>query len=76
MCATRANGEGKDNLQRSANISASTGALGSVTRRNWLRLALGGGAGLVLSDLVDLAEVKAAGQKLKLASVNEFTTSC
>src|SRR5947207_15194580 len=47
-----------------------------VTRREWLNLTIGGGAGLALSGLLDLSTVRAAAQKLKLANVNEFTTSC
>ena len=47
-----------------------------VTRREWLNIAVGGGAGLALSGLLDLSTVRAAVQNLKLANVNEFTTSC
>ena len=47
-----------------------------INRRDWLRMAVGGGAGLALGDLLDLSTVRAATQKLKLANVNEFTTSC
>jgi formate dehydrogenase major subunit len=47
-----------------------------VNRREWLRLASAGGAGLALSTLVDFNAVKAATRDLKLSSVNEFTTSC
>jgi len=50
--------------------------LTSINRRDWLRMALGGGAGLALGDLLDLSTVRAAAQKLKLANVSEFTTSC
>ena len=48
----------------------------SINRRDWLRLAIGGGAGLALGDLLDLSTVRAATQKLKLTNVSEFTTSC
>ena len=48
----------------------------SVTRREWLSITVGGGAGLALSGLLDMATVRAAAQNLKLANVNEFTTSC
>ena len=47
-----------------------------VTRREWLSITVGGGAGLALSSLLDMSTVRAAAQKLKLANVNEFTTSC
>lgn len=39
-------------------------------------MAISAGAGLALSDFVDLSTVKAAAQHLKLANVSEFTTSC
>ena len=39
-------------------------------------MTVGGGAGLALSGLLDLSAVRAAAQELKLANVNEFTTSC
>jgi formate dehydrogenase major subunit len=47
-----------------------------VNRREWLRLTVGGGVGLGLAGLLDIAAVKAAAQNLKLANVSEFTTSC
>jgi formate dehydrogenase major subunit len=47
-----------------------------INRRHWLRLTLGGGAGLAIADLLDLSTVRAATQKLKLENVSEFTTSC
>jgi formate dehydrogenase major subunit len=50
--------------------------LTSINRRDWLRMAVGSGAGLALGDLLDLSTVRAAAQKLKLANVSEFTTSC
>ena len=50
--------------------------LTSINRRDWLRMAVGGSAGLALGDLRDLSTVRAATQKLKLANVSEFTTSC
>jgi len=37
---------------------------------------VGGGVGLALDGLLDLPTVRAATQKLKLANVSEFTTSC
>jgi formate dehydrogenase major subunit len=56
--------------------SPKTQGLTSINRRNWLRMAVGGGAGLALGDLLDLSTVRAATQKLKLANISEFTTSC
>jgi formate dehydrogenase major subunit len=47
-----------------------------VTRRNWLKMSLGGGAGLALGELIDLSAVRAEAKTLKLSNVNEFTTSC
>ena len=48
----------------------------SVNRRDWLRVAVGGGVGLALGGLLDLPTVRSANQKLKLANVTELTTSC
>jgi formate dehydrogenase major subunit len=48
----------------------------SVNRRDWLKVAVGGGVGLALGGLLDLPTVRAANQKLKLANVTELTTSC
>jgi formate dehydrogenase major subunit len=56
--------------------SPKTQGLTSINRRDWLRMAVGGGAGLALDGLLDLPTVRAANQKLKLANVSEFTTSC
>jgi len=55
---------------------AKTPGLTSINRRDWLRVTTGSGAGLALGDLLDLSTVRAATQKLKLANVSEFTTSC
>ena len=48
----------------------------SVNRRDWLKVAVGGGVGLALGGLLDLPTVRAANQKLKLSNVTELTTSC
>ena len=48
----------------------------SISRREWLRIAAAGSAGLALEGLLDLQEVRAATDQLKLANVTEFTTSC
>ena len=47
-----------------------------ISRRNLLRLTLGGGTGLAVGGLLDWPALKAATGNLKLANVNEFTTSC
>jgi formate dehydrogenase major subunit len=48
----------------------------TVNRRELFRLTAGAGAGLAFSRFVDLPAVKAATEKLKIAQVSEFTTSC
>ena len=48
----------------------------TISRRNLLRLTLGGGAGLALGGLLDVPAMRAATQDLKLSEVSEFTTSC
>lgn len=48
----------------------------SVNRRDWLKVAIGGGIGLALGGVIDLPAVRAEAQKLKLTNVTEFTTSC
>jgi len=49
---------------------------GAVNRRELFKLALCGGVGLELGDIVDLSAVRSAARSLKLADVAEFTTSC
>ena len=46
------------------------------SRRDWLKFAVGAGAGLALDGLIDIPKVRAANSTLKLANVEEFTTSC
>src|ERR1700745_2283372 len=48
----------------------------SITRREWFKSSIGGGAGLALGGLIDVAAVRAATKNLKLTNVSEFTTSC
>jgi formate dehydrogenase major subunit len=48
----------------------------AIDRRNWLKMAVGGGAGLALGGVLDVPAVRAASRELKLANVSEFTTSC
>ena len=45
-------------------------------RRRLLKAALGGGAGLAVTGLVDPKEARAAASNLKLSDIQEFTTSC
>ena len=47
-----------------------------VSRRGWLKLAAGGGAGLALDGVLDFTALQAAAHQLKLSNVSEFTTSC
>ena len=47
-----------------------------LNRRDWLKAAIGGSAGLALGGLLDVPAVKAASREFKLANVSEFTTSC
>jgi formate dehydrogenase major subunit len=48
----------------------------AVNRRDLLKLALCGGAGLALDGLVDVPAAKAAARDLRLSEITEFTTSC
>jgi formate dehydrogenase major subunit len=65
-------GDGKSLADGNPRTRSSSG----VNRREWLRLTVGGGAGLGLGGLLDLTAVRAAAQNLKLTNVSEFTTSC
>ena len=47
-----------------------------TSRREWFRTTAGGCAGLALGSLIDLPNVRASTQDLKLSEINEFTTSC
>ena len=47
-----------------------------VSRRTWLKTAVGTGVGLALDGVLDPAAVRAAAAELKLANVSELTTSC
>ena len=47
-----------------------------VNRRDLLKLAFGGGAGLALEGLIDVRAMRAATRDLKLSNIAEFTTSC
>lgn len=48
----------------------------SFSRRDLLRIAAGGGVGLAIDTIIDLSAVRAATKELKLAKIDEFTTSC
>ena len=47
-----------------------------ISRRDLFRLGLSGATGLALDGLVNVAEIRAATQQLKLSQISEFTTSC
>ena len=47
-----------------------------VSRRDLLRLTMGGGTGLAVGGLLDWPAVRAATKDLKLSDISEFTTSC
>ena len=47
-----------------------------VSRRDLLRMTLGGGAGLAVGGQLDYPKVRAATAVLKLSDVQEFSTSC
>jgi formate dehydrogenase major subunit len=49
---------------------------GRVSRRDLLKLTVGGGAGLAVGGLVDWPALQAATANLKLSDISEFTTSC
>jgi len=48
----------------------------TISRREWFRSSIGGGVGLAVGDLIDIPAVRAATRELRLANVNEYTTSC
>jgi formate dehydrogenase major subunit len=62
--------------QNPADLASASATPRSIGRRDWLKAAVGGGAGLAVGGLIDLPAVRAATKNLKLAEVNEFTTSC
>jgi formate dehydrogenase major subunit len=66
----------KDDTLRRRESHPATNCLTGINRRDWIRTAVGGSVGLALDGLLDLPTVRAATQKLKLANVSEFTTSC
>jgi formate dehydrogenase major subunit len=47
-----------------------------VHRRDFLKLSVGGGAGLAVGGLLDWTAVSVAARELKLSEIQEFTTSC
>jgi formate dehydrogenase major subunit len=57
-------------------MSDTSDSIGTVTRRDLLRLTMRGSAGLALGGLLDVSAARAATRELKLAEISEFTTSC
>jgi len=53
-----------------------TGRDARFSRRDLLKLSVGGGTGLAVGGLLDWPAVKAAADTLKLSNIQEFTTSC
>ena len=49
---------------------------GRISRRDLLKLSVGGSAGLAVGGLLDMPAAAAAARSLKLSDVQEFTTSC
>jgi formate dehydrogenase major subunit len=47
-----------------------------VSRRDLLKLTVGGGAGLAVGGLLDWPALEAATSSMKLSDISEFTTSC
>src|SRR5689334_19891095 len=47
-----------------------------VSRRELLKLTVGGGAGLAVGGVLDWTAVRAATSSFKLSEISEFTTSC
>ncbi len=47
-----------------------------ISRRDLFRAGLGGVTGLALHGLVNVPEIRAATEQLKLSQISEFTTSC
>jgi formate dehydrogenase major subunit len=66
----------KSEAQSQMEDHPATNGLTGVNRRDWVKTAVGVSVGLALDGLLDLPTVRAATQKLKLANVSEFTTSC
>jgi formate dehydrogenase major subunit len=51
-------------------------SIGTVSRRDLLKLTLRGSTGLALAGLIDVPAMRAATKELRLSNINEFTTSC
>ena len=63
-------------LNDRSDLDLSTQDSRTISRREWLKASIGGSVGLAVGELIDVPTIRAASQKLKLASINEFTTSC
>src|SRR5246127_2111493 len=66
----------RSEVQVELSSSPKAQAVSPVTRRSWMKVAVGGTLGLALDGLIDVPTVRAATKNLKLANVSEFTTSC
>ncbi|HEY7097634.1 MAG TPA: hypothetical protein VH437_12980 [Terriglobales bacterium] len=66
----------KDQVRNHNENESAKKSLNVLNRRELLRGAIGGGAGLAVSSLLNLEEVRAANENLKLSNVTEYTTSC
>ncbi|HEX7784954.1 MAG TPA: hypothetical protein VF653_01920 [Methylomirabilota bacterium] len=56
--------------------SGSEKRLTTISRRDLFRIGAVGATGLALEGLVNVPEVRAATEQLKLSQIREFTTSC
>src|SRR6201998_1598258 len=66
----------RSEVQVELSSSPKAQAVSPVTRRSWMKVAVGGTLGLALDGLIDVPTVRASTKQLKLSDVSEFTTSC
>jgi formate dehydrogenase major subunit len=80
MCSKlvdQTNKRASEQTSHSANdAEASAGNPTTISRRDWFRAGVGAAVGLSVGEFIDVPAVRAATQKLKLANISEFTTSC
>lgn len=75
MCGAEGS-RGKGQGLRQAENDFANKSLNVVNRREWLKGAIGGCTGLAVSSLLNIEDVRAATEKLKLSNVSEYSTSC